>query len=99
MVADSAASAGLRSITSQLFSALARVLDEAARIAIASTDTVSIQDLVRCSLVGSSGKRRRLDPHITGLASAKRNVTQAGAFVFGACAGARVCIVCDSALV
>ena len=42
------------------------------------TVDASIQDIVRCSLAGSYGKRRRLDPHITGLASIKRNVSQAG---------------------
>ena len=70
VVADGAASAGLRSVTSQLLSDIARVLDDAVYITSAFTDGVSIKDLVRCSLVGASGKRRRLDPRITGLASA-----------------------------
>ena len=79
MVADHGGSCGLRGSVSRLFAEVARVLDGCAFSCIQSPAVdASIQDLVRCSLTGSSGKRRRLDPHITGLASIKHNVSQAG---------------------
>ena len=79
MVADHGGSCGLRGLVSRLFAEVARVLDGCAFSCIQSPAVdASIQDLVRCSLTGSSGKRRRLDPHITGLASIKHNVSQAG---------------------
>ena len=69
----------LRGHISRLFADVVRVLDGFESSCIQSpTVDASIQDLVRCSLTGSSGKRRRLDPHITGLAPIKRNVSQAG---------------------
>ena len=69
---------GLRGHISRLFADVARVLDGFASSCIqCPTVDASIQDIVRCSLTDSSGKRRRLDRHITGLASINRNVSQA----------------------
>ena len=73
------ASVLLQTVSHSFFAGLASKLDAFATARVQGNGSAAgIHDLVRCSPMGASGRRRRLDPEIAALASKRRNVCQAG---------------------